>query len=373
MSRWWKCLPLLRILTLGSAFHAIWPRAAPKRGARREQNQGQAAALDGEELVSPGSMDQHWQVIHNFRLERTSEFLHAGNTTTTLLLILRAVSPAQSVMAWILARDGVAAKKRFDLQFRIAGDPDLQAKSKPEIVTEFMDPSCSPVWRAVSAGSLTLSPSQGHYWNAVLEYNRSHDHWAVQQIWTHLLPALAHVWLRVGMLTYKFPWRLLLMLSPDETVRRETSIAFYRLKPCCLPRGVRSLHAALKSETDLLNAEFTSLIKELAWALDLSIFDRECSHASTRAHIESSNGVAPHFESVCHASFGGDVWQNFVAEGKVKGGGQAAQAVRGRPRNPEAKKRARLDGWNVFVCENSVRRGAPGAREQIRSGAPGEE
>eukprot|EP00959_Pyramimonas_sp_CCMP1952_P353990 7416427-Pyramimonas_sp.AAC.1 len=74
-------------------------------------------------------------------------------------------------MAWILARDDLAAKKHVDLQFRLVADTANELKSKPEVILAFMDPGRSPVWDALSEGSCTLRESG--YWQCVKDFNRS--------------------------------------------------------------------------------------------------------------------------------------------------------------------------------------------------------
>eukprot|EP00959_Pyramimonas_sp_CCMP1952_P019333 408813-Pyramimonas_sp.AAC.1 len=105
-----------------------------------------------------------------------------------------------------------------------------------------------------------------------------------------------------------------MLLSPSEEKRKNVAAEFWNLKRCCIPRGLKALHTKLSDERNLLSYEFKILAEELAWQTDLSIFDREVSHARVKADIESANGNAPGFEHLAHTSFGKDVWMHFAAD-----------------------------------------------------------
>ena len=62
VSRWWKCLPIVRIVALGVGFHHIWPRAVP----RQYHDVIAPVGLDANE-------DDQWHVVHNFRTKKTWE------------------------------------------------------------------------------------------------------------------------------------------------------------------------------------------------------------------------------------------------------------------------------------------------------------
>ena len=65
VSRWWKCMPIVRITALGIGFHHIWPRASPQ--ANGKDGGGDAP------LGMDASKDDHWHIIQNFRTQKTWE------------------------------------------------------------------------------------------------------------------------------------------------------------------------------------------------------------------------------------------------------------------------------------------------------------
>eukprot|EP00959_Pyramimonas_sp_CCMP1952_P246476 5151852-Pyramimonas_sp.AAC.1 len=71
ISRWWKCTPLMRIICLGIAFHALWPRSCPNQAAQAAPQAGDAAR------------DDLWHQVHNFRVKKTWDFFHASSTASS--------------------------------------------------------------------------------------------------------------------------------------------------------------------------------------------------------------------------------------------------------------------------------------------------
>ena len=51
------------------------------------------------------------------------------------------------------------------------------------------------------------------------------------------------------------------------------------------PCGVKALRDSLRTPGDLFSAEKQAVVAELSWQLDLTIFDREVSHARTKSFV----------------------------------------------------------------------------------------
>lgn len=301
-------------------------------------------------------------------------FLQAGATCRTLLLVLRSVGFAQHVMAWIMSRDGLQSKQRkkdWDMP-RLRLPEGATPKTKLETMLEFFDPKRSPSWQALADGAATLQPEGSVYWDSVLEFNRAGHKTGILKIWQNLLPCLAHMLLKSCAATLRYPWRLILTLSPDMELRSRIAEEFYNYSPCCLPRGLKPFHDSLTRPEDVLAAEARAIITELMWQTDLSIFDRECGHSQTRAHIEAANGKTPTFENVCFARFGKEVWQHFQ---HLESSLQKPQAPHKRGRTPRCGhvKRQRYDAWNAYVEYNKgLATGVDGGQNNIRKGgSPG--
>ena len=84
------------------------------------------------------------------------------------------------------------------------------------------------------------------------------------------------------------------------------------------------------------------------------------SQSRATTHIEASNGHAPGFESICHAQFGKEVWQQFSLDKGVLG-----QRRPGRPAKQDAK-RLRYDAWHAYVARSKPR---SEAQKTIRVGS----
>ena len=359
VSRWWKCMPLTRVVLLGVAVHSLWARACPRRA--RGANHAPPAAAEGHLDPRDQQEDEHWRAIHNYRCERTWQYFQASDTAVTPLLVLSSLSPAHQIMAWVLARGGVPSRTKREF-CGVQTAALTNAKPKPEVLLEFFGPATSPIWSALHAGStVLLTPHAQPYWQAVVDYHRGSFQACVLLIWQSYLPSLVRIWWRMVTLARGWPQRLLLLLSDNEATRQRVAREFMCLKPCCVPRGVKALHESTRSLEDLLSYETKVLVQELAWQLDLSIFDREVSHARTKAHVEASNGHALGFESVVLAHFGKEVWQHFAADARPG----AQTLTRGRPKSHV--KRRRYDAWNAYVATNKPN--AEDQRSAISSGA----
>ena len=297
--------------------------------------------------------------------------MQAGATCRTLLLVLRSVQFAQRVMAWIMSRDGLQMKQRRK-------DPDVPRIpkgevpiSKVEAMLEFFDPARSPSWKALAEGAATLQPEGSAYWDSVMEFNRASHHTGILKIWQNLLPCLAHLLLKTCAASLRYPWRLILTLSPDLELRERIAGEFYNLSPCCLPRGLKPFHDSLTCPEDVLAVEARAIITELMWQTDLSIFDREIGHSQTRAHIDAANGKTPSFEDVCLARFGKEVWQQFKHFHSSLQKTKETPAPPKKGRRPHRVKRLRYDGWNAYVEHNKGLAGTgPNAANEIKSGGP---
>ena len=297
-------------------------------------------------------------------------FLQAGSTLRTLLLVLRSVGFAQHVMAWILSRDGLASSRLNSGGLRDAPrlPKDAIPKTKLESMLEFFDPTRSPSWKALADAAATLQPEGSVYWDSVLEFNRAGHQTGILKIWQNFLPCLAHLLLKVCAVSLRYPWRLILTLSPDMELRARIAQEFYNLSPCCLPRGLKPFHDSLTRPEDVLTVEARAIITELMWQTDLSIFDREVGHSNTRAHIEAANGKTPTFENVCLARFGKEVWQQFKhLESSLQT--PAPPPKLGRPPSDRVKRR-RYDAWNAYVEHNKGLAGkGVGAVSKIKQGS----
>ena len=354
ISRWWKRTPLIRIVGLGLCCHGLWPRACP-RTATRLRGQPPHAAVRVEDVDQfEANDDEHWHAIHNFRCQRTWDFFHESATAFTLMLVLLSLSFAHKVMAWAMSRDGMPArcKQPFRTLEGVLRERH-DKRPKPEVMLEFFDPRSSPVWSALADGSMSMHETRGPtFWRAAVVFHRGSTADAIRTIWRSVLPALALMWLKVAVLTLSWPWRLLLLLSADPTVRETVAREFHGLLLCCVPRGIKALFQAFAGGDwrQLLCYECKVIVQEPAWQLDLSIFDREMSHASTQSHIERANGAAPKFENICHAQFGKEVMQHFKSEQAPPPQTQGP----GRPSN-QRQKRLRYDSWNAYVSANKPR------------------
>ena len=262
-------------------------------------------------------------------------------------MILNSLKPAHRIMAWIMSRDGIPT--RCSRPFRALGDLELRKKSKPETLLEFFTPCSSPVWSALSDGCMGFHESRAaDHWRCFQAYHRGSQQAGVLKIWQSQLPVLVHIWSRLVELLLSWPQRLLLLLSESADVRRSVAQVFPNLKKCCVPRGVHALHSSCATEAQTLAYDKKVLVQELSWQLDLSIFDRETSHAATKHHIQACNGRAPSFENVAEAQVGKEVWQHFSA---AAGHGEKLKRKAGRPKNV-TEKRLRYDAWNAYVAAN---------------------
>ena len=341
ISRWWKCTPLLRVVGCGVCLHALWPRGCP-----RKRNKGRGRGALPQDLLQGGNDDEHWHVLHDWRSERTWEFFNVGITGCVMVLVLTCLQSGHRIMAWVMSRDGIPA--RSSRPFKTLGDLELKKKSKPEALLEFFAPSSSPVWSALSEGCMNLHDRgrAAEHWCCVVAYHQGSFKDVIVMIWQNQLPVLAHIWAKLVELLLSWPQRLLLLLSDHDEIRRLVARTFPFLCKCCMPRGVEALQRDCPSEEATLAYDKKVLAKELAWQLDLSIFDREVSHACAKTHIEAANGKAPSFENVATTQFGKEVWQQFAAA--VGGPPKRGQ---GRPQI-QYKKRLRYDAWNAYVAAN---------------------
>ena len=137
-------------------------------------------------------------------------------------------------------------------------------------------------------------------------------------------------------------------------LREQVAGEFFTLRSCCSPRGVKALHESLRTPGDLFSAEKQAVVEELSWQLDLTIFDREVSHARTKSFVDLGGGKVPALEAVTMAQLGREIWQHHVAMGGPAWG-RPETAAKHRPGEAPAPLQVeRVRGRQQAEC-----RGAP--------------
>ena len=248
LSRWWKFLPLARMLCMGNALHSLLAAAAP-------------LVADGEQANA--AVDDNWRAVHSFRVRKTAEFLRQPGTTCTLLLILQAMRPAHIIMSWLMSHE--ADTKRLKAIWQ--PEEQQRRRSRLAVACEFVTPAQSPLWSALEFGHRLLL-SDSDLWLGASAFNPWPPGAFFKKIVLMVLPVLARIWWRGVLYVESWPVKLLRVLDPDAEVRRKAAAEFVSLKPCCTPRGVRCLRASVDSAAGMEAPEVLNIIREFGSQLD---------------------------------------------------------------------------------------------------------
>lgn len=338
LNRWWKFLPLGRLLCIGTCFHGILGHATKGKDVVEH---GRAPA--------PAAGDDGWRAIHTFRVRKTAEFFQKPSTATLMLLVLQAMRPAHLVMSWLMAHE--ADLKRL----RAMWSPDLpeqQKKSRLSVALDVVSPSSSPIWAALELGQLLLSEEDR--WLCAFAHNTEPRATLLKKILFMMLPVLARIWWRGMLHVRSWPVRLLRTLDPDAGVRAHTAQAFATLRPCCMPRGVKHLQPLALAEDRA--AEFVQVVKEFGSQLDFSNFEMELHHSRMRSSLAASGGNVMGFAQAAEVHLSGSIGMSHQHLKPPSG----IPAVRGRPALG-TRKRKRFCPWNAFVRLNRPTEDAQGS------------
>lgn len=122
-----------------------------------------------------------------------------------------------------------------------------------DTVIEFVDPSRTPVMEALRQGSLCVSQeAEGDFWLPYFAYCPRARASAIKDAWLSLLPIIACIHMRVRMMIFSWPVRLVNLLGTNGARKAEVASDFFHLKACCVPAGFNHLKVMTSlSETRL--------------------------------------------------------------------------------------------------------------------------
>ena len=351
VSRWWKVAPVARRVMLGVSCHNMLGRAAP-----RKYKPGDAAGGDGDapnEFPDAQDVsDDHFQMVHNWRIKKSFEFLNKVDTPMNLVIMLVCLRVPHSVMAWLMAHDSCVGATGTDMH-QPAFDPPpergARAKmSRRDALINFVNPLTSPVLAALSTASRSLQGATAdEAWAAAVPYCRGQRGQAYRAIWDAAIPCYARVWWKLfHRCINAFPLKLALLLGSSQDLRDAVCQEFANLESCCVPRGIAHLKNEVADASACLEGWFITLVEEMVSQWDLTIYDREVAHAHCRASLSRSNNTGG-FANIMMEELGLEIGSDFTRS--QCGGEEPEPPKRGRPPGNSRTKRKRFDAWNAFV------------------------
>ena len=141
----------------------------------------------------PKPSEDLWHALHNFRVQRTFDFLNWPTLVPLLASVLQAQMPANIVMSWLVKHCGLKAEE-----------------DRLKFVADFVRPSSSPYYKALAMGA-NLLRDRTLWYAAFVFHPNSFPAAVIQMIWTSMLPALAILQLRLGELVEGFPLQLAML------------------------------------------------------------------------------------------------------------------------------------------------------------------
>ena len=103
-------------------------------------------------------------------------------------------------------------------------------------------------------------------WNSLSLFSPATDSQWTMEIWSGVVPALAHLWLHVHKVQISWPFRLGLLLQPGT--RQATAQEFADLPQCCCPRGILALHNKVDRASVCETGWFLTVVRAMAAQVD---------------------------------------------------------------------------------------------------------
>ena len=91
VSRWWKVAPVARRVMLGVSCHNMLGRAAPRKyqpGEAAERGGDAPNDAPNEFPAAQDVSDEHFHMVHNWRIKKSFEFLNKVDTPMNLIVML---------------------------------------------------------------------------------------------------------------------------------------------------------------------------------------------------------------------------------------------------------------------------------------------
>ena len=164
-----------------------------------------------------------------------------------MIVYLKVIGIEVHIMAWVMMYDcrpgphsGTDPAINDFLRQSSAGRVGAEKLTRAQVVTNFVCPSTSPVWKAlVDACNLFDPELESSNWSLLWHFGGGSSQRLLSMIWVCGLPMAAKVWWKLGLKLEDWPLILLQLLSPH---REEQEAIANRFGGQRVANGVWDLH-----------------------------------------------------------------------------------------------------------------------------------